>query len=87
MEVLTCSAQKVWTDQPRLTPHTYRVVLNDFVYVKCFFRGIVDVQFSIVLTTNTRPMSQMSSCLAGVSFIHLNLHSSYPFIFVLHVKI
>ena len=50
MEVLTCSAQKVWTDQPRLTPHTYRVVLNDFVYVKCFFRGIVDVQFSIVLT-------------------------------------
>ena len=51
MEVLTCSAQKVWTDQPRLTPYTYRVVLHDFVYGKCFFRGIVDVQFSIVLTT------------------------------------
>lgn len=44
MEVLTCIAQKVWTDQLRLTPYTYRVVLHDFVYVKCFFLGIVDVQ-------------------------------------------
>ena len=68
MEVLTCSSQKVWTDQPRLTPLTYRVVLNDFVYVKCFFRGIVDVQFSIVLITKTRPMSQMSSRSVGVCF-------------------
>ena len=61
MEVLTCIAQKVWTDQLRLTPYTYRVVLHDFVYVKCFFLGIVDVQFyynSYTYIFKTRPMSR-----------------------------